>query len=378
MNILFLCEADLHCGGVAEVVKHLCNMLDQKGHNCFIYNSGEVGETTYPFSGIVQGDLIHRKKYLDIKSCTFNYKVIKNLHYYIDKWNIDVVHCHEVGAPFLSAIMSTDIPVIVSSHGHVFNKRYDKKRIVKPYLKYMSKVKSFIALNYVMKQRIEEVFGGVPISIIPNGIEDGWITQETFNHKNIILAAGRFSREKRMDICINAYCKSKAKTKMPLVIIGSGSEQQGLELLAKEQNLCIERVLPFDGNFDANTVYLPGYIDGSEKEKLFERASVFLHPSEFEAFGIVLIEALAKGSIVIAKDLDTYRSQFLGMPFAIKYLADNEAIVWANALDQAVEEAGDASCVQQSIDACSVFLWNKLFEKYINIYQSSLKRAVYD
>ena len=107
------------------------------------------------------------------------------------------------------------------------------------------------------------------------------------NNKDLLLAAGRFSYDKRFDICINAYSKSSIKDALPLVIIGNGDQEAELEKLARELELSVKKVL--DENVSPGTVYFPGYIEGDEKIALFRRALGFLQPSAFESFGIVLL-----------------------------------------------------------------------------------------
>jgi glycosyltransferase involved in cell wall biosynthesis len=104
-----------------------------------------------------------------------------------------------------------------------------------------------------------------------------------------LLYFGRLDKEKGVEVLIRAMARLKSKVK--LKIVGSGPERANLKALVLELGLT-QRV-EFVG---------PKY--GQELEELIAQAYLIVVPSIwYEVFGLVLIEAAAKGKLVIASDI---------------------------------------------------------------------------
>ena len=91
------------------------------------------------------------------------------------------------------------------------------------------------------------------------------------------VAASRQTPYKRLDLAIKA-CN---QLKLPLTVIGDGTEHERLKKMA------------------GPTIQMLGYVDDETKIKVFQNAEAFIFPAE-EDFGIVPIEAMAAGCPVLA------------------------------------------------------------------------------
>jgi len=135
---------------------------------------------------------------------------------------------------------------------------------------------------------------------IPNGVDlnrfisNGDVYKINLK-KPIILAVGAFTEQKRMNLVIKAAAKMKDAS---LVIVGGGGD---LRLsLEKEGSLLL------NGRFEILSVPF------EEMPKIYRSASVFTLPSRSsEAFGNVLVEAMASGLPVVATD-DPIRKEIVG------------------------------------------------------------------
>ena len=101
---------------------------------------------------------------------------------------------------------------------------------------------------------------------------------------------------------VNILLNALAKTKFPnwrLKIVGSGDQQSDYEALALELNI-------------SNKVEFAGKLTDAELIRSYQNADLLILPSinSNEAFGIVLIEALACGVPVLASDLPGVRRVF--------------------------------------------------------------------
>ncbi len=101
----------------------------------------------------------------------------------------------------------------------------------------------------------------------------------------IILAVGRLSKEKGHDTLLRAFSLLRLKTQAKLVILGEGKEEKKLKQLGEQ--LGIEEEVCFIG-YKTNPY------------KYMKRSTLLVHPSLYEGFGIVLVEAMVCGIPVIS------------------------------------------------------------------------------
>jgi glycosyltransferase involved in cell wall biosynthesis len=130
---------------------------------------------------------------------------------------------------------------------------------------------------------------GIPGSVAYQD-DDLWPFQEA---EAILLYVGRFTAVKRLPLLLRAH--SHALTwlgrPLPLVLVGgSPGEWEG------EHPLTVARAL---GN---RQVFLAGWRPHQELPKALNAADLLVLPSVAEAFGLVLVEAMASGLPVIAAD----------------------------------------------------------------------------
>ncbi len=127
------------------------------------------------------------------------------------------------------------------------------------------------------------------VETIYHGIDTSSYAQAVAAHtgpRDYFLFLGTLSKNKGIDTVVRA---AKA-TGQKLVIAG--------EVRAEDKPFLDEMVLPY---VDGDQIKLLGEIDVIEKRKLFAGAKAFLFPIRWmEAFGLVVAEALAAGTPVIA------------------------------------------------------------------------------
>ncbi|MDP3963093.1 MAG: glycosyltransferase [bacterium] len=109
------------------------------------------------------------------------------------------------------------------------------------------------------------------------------------NDEFIFLFAGRFTRQKGLDVLLEAFSKLE---KGRLILVGDGEERSHLEALAKELGIA-PRV--------AFTGFMP------HAASALAAADCFVLPSRWEGLPIALLEAFAAGRAVVASDLPNMR-----------------------------------------------------------------------
>jgi glycosyltransferase involved in cell wall biosynthesis len=127
-----------------------------------------------------------------------------------------------------------------------------------------------------------------PRHVIPNGIEKTSFQNDSYERSIDVLGAGSLIPLKRYHLFIN--CIAGIQKTIPNVyaaMAGKGAEEMDLK------NQITERLLQ-------NNIFLNGEMTHESLLHLMQRTKVFLHPSSYEGFSMVCLEALYAGCHVIS------------------------------------------------------------------------------
>ncbi|HKL39213.1 MAG TPA: glycosyltransferase [Cryomorphaceae bacterium] len=145
--------------------------------------------------------------------------------------------------------------------------------------------------------KMERIFQ-VPFELVPNVITDDFFVSDPkprmakpFVFCNVAIMDSR----KRQDLIIKAFAEAfKGDENYRLVIAGDGKLKQSLTNLAAELGV-------------AGQIEIPGYLNRDEVKNLLDRSNAFVLASRAETFGVVVIEAMARGIPAISSDIDGTR-----------------------------------------------------------------------
>lgn len=295
-------------GGAESNCYYLARELAKK-HEVHIFCSGERESEE-----IIENMHIHRSK--EILRLTYYLGFYPSITKKIRKYDLDILHIHGFGfAQHDWAIrnlkdVNPRIKIICTPHGPFMAlKKYNLlisllKKIYMPLLKksllnydaiiqvnpYQDK---WLCKDYgVKKNKIYLLPNGIPSNLfekIPSAYLDSLIEKYHLRNKFVISYLGRIQKYKGLDQVIEIMPKIKDKFKN-VVFLAIGKNADDLDRLkgiAKE--LRLEKDVIFTGEV-------------SEKEKigLLELSQIFIFPSEWEAFGISTLEAMARCNAVIS------------------------------------------------------------------------------
>jgi len=150
------------------------------------------------------------------------------------------------------------------------------------------KTDELAALSDFLQDEFEKNYGIKPHCVIPPGINPIQFSKSIQQRDIDILGAGSLIPLKQYEIFINVI--AALKKEMPgvkAVLIGDGPEKNKLEALINAKEL-------------QSNIVLAGELPHAEVLHTMQRAKIFLHPSSYEGFVIVCIEALAAGADVIS------------------------------------------------------------------------------
>ena len=265
-----------HIGGVELHVKNLASEL-AKRHDVEVVSS-------------CGGD-VKRVRCLNIPYSPIPLKRIKV--------KADVIH-HHIPSPFF-ALMTDFKPSVVTYHndivipekvnGHKMQFREGIEKISEKIMrKVLDRCDIVIAttLDYALTSNVLKDYLD-KVRIIPNGIHVRDFIYTT-DKEDFILYVGRLVEYKGLDILIRALSGSRET----LVVAGDGEDAEIFKRLAKKMNV--------------KAVFL-GRVGYNRLIRLLSKAKCLVLPSKnrLEAFGIVLLEAMASGTPVIASDIPGVR-----------------------------------------------------------------------
>jgi len=143
-------------------------------------------------------------------------------------------------------------------------------------------------LSDFLQDEFEKNHGIKPGHIIPAGINTQLFNTNRKEKDIDIIGAGSLIPLKQYDIFLETIARIKKQIPgIKATLIGKGPEKDRLQLLITQLEL-------------QSNVSLTGELPYHEVLEQMQRAKVFLHPSSYEGFGVVSIEALYAGCHVIS------------------------------------------------------------------------------
>jgi len=248
---------------------------------------------------------------------------------YIKKYGLpDIIHVHVYSAAGAAiwAKKNYSIPYVITEHYSSFAANtLTKSQLKQAEVAYKNAYKC-LAVSQSLSQTLNKLFH-IPFVVVPNVVDDIFSYAQPLHHNifgKYILNVASLVSIKRHDRLIKAFALiAIKKTDLNLVIAGNGKLRDKLQTLAEELNLT-ERI-HFIGNIDKHRVC-----------QLMQQAEAFVLTSDYETFGVVLIEALSCGTPVVATNVG-------GMPEIISsndlgYLCEPDTKIFAQNIMKSLEK----------------------------------------
>ena len=219
---------------------------------------------------------------------------------WIREHEFDVLHLHEPTAPSLSllALLVSDGPIVATFHTSTTRSRALSAfhAVLQPFLE---KITARIAVSALARRVQVEHLGGDAVEI-PNGVDvrfyaDAQPLPGYPRGGPTIGFLGRFTEPRKgMPVLLAAARRLLAEfPDLELLVVGRGEQED----LAKQA-----------GPELAGHLRLLGQADDPTKARALRSMDVYVAPNTGgESFGMILTEAMAAGSAVVASDLNAFR-----------------------------------------------------------------------
>jgi glycosyltransferase involved in cell wall biosynthesis len=364
-------------GGAENYIENIADKLYNQNHNIKIittdlkqhidyikFQESELNTYNKPYP-VTRCKTYHIPKTTYPISFDMIYKILS------DKSDIFHAYCIHYYPALLTKIFSK-----LKKKNYFITPIYDNNNInsyFQYFGQYLLNAKGIIFISDYEKNMLENNNFKIKNSIvIPPSLDDNFniinfnnVNTQKFeqpnNYKYKFLFAGRLSHGKGIDILLKSVNILKSKLKDFAVII-SGQDFGFKNDLLKIIN-----------NEDLNNVYIYEDLNIDELKYLYKISDLFVLPSRYEAFGIVMIEAMAFSTPVIA--MNNSAIPYLIKPYETGLLFNNEDYF---DLSEKIIQLIDSKDLQSKvIDNCyemiqSDFTWKNTIKKLINFYSTNI------
>lgn len=195
------------------------------------------------------------------------------------------------------------------------------------------------------------------VRVVYNGVsEDYFITSSSckdiipFKKDEYVLFVGSRAEYKNFRLTVKAVAKSKYN----LVIVGAP--------LNKEESMFVMNSFKDEKRF-----YNTGYIDNRSLNILYNNAFALLYPSEYEGFGIPVIEAQKAGCPVIAYNGSSI-PEIIGDGTLLLNSTNDESEI-LDKLELIEDHDIRNRTIKNGIENSKRFSWDKMYEETMKIYE---------
>jgi phosphatidylinositol alpha-mannosyltransferase len=282
-------------------------------------------------------------------------KAIGRLRQTLERESFDIVHVHDPFAPVLSvlALAVAPCPIVVTCHASGSPLLYPLgRRIFRPIL---PRIEYRIAVSEEARTSAEPYIGR-PFEVIPNGVvlPDG-VTPDGRHHQVIYL--GRDEARKGVDVLLRAWPRVRAHTGARLRLIG-------LEVAEARRRLV--RL-----GAEADGVDAVGPLSESDLLVELRNAKALVAPSlGRESFGLVLVEAFACATPVVASRIRGYTEVVRPGTGTLVPPGDPDALAFA--LIELLENETQRQAMGRAARMAAVtrYAWSSVVSRLVEIYDS--------
>lgn len=284
-------------GGVERHVEEVGSRLASRGHEVLVFCRSSYGSSahqSYRGMTLLEAPTI-ATKHLDaiVHSAASTWGALAR--------RADVVHYHALGPGLMAPVPRylSRAAVVMTVHGldHQRDKWGAPARAVLGAAHWMSGrvPNDTVVVSRDLAAHYGEHFRKA-VACIPNGVATPVPTDASDFVRSIglvpgayALFVGRLVPEKRPDLLIRAVLASDHIRQ--LVIVGDSS-------FSDEYSQSLRELAGDDPR-----IVFPGFVGGAHLEEVFQRAGVFVQPSDLEGLPLTLLEAIANGAPVLASDI---------------------------------------------------------------------------
>ncbi|MBF6454036.1 glycosyltransferase family 4 protein [Nocardia cyriacigeorgica] len=348
-------------GGVQAHVVELARVMIERGHKVSVLAPAS-DSTPLPEFVVSAGRAVAIPYNGSVARLSFGPTAYTRIRRWIDGNDFDVLHIHEPNAPSLSmlALKIAEGPIVATFHTSTTKSLVLStfQGVLRPY---HEKISGRIAVSELARRWQVEALGSDAVEI-PNGVDVASFARAPMlpgypRSGGTVLFLGRYDEPRKgMEVLLGALPELvRRHPEIEILIVGRGDEER----LRREAG-------PHAGH-----LRFLGQVSDAEKASAMRSADVYVAPNlGGESFGIILIEAMAAGTAVVASELDAFR-RVLRDGTAGLLVPVGDSVALAAALDTVLtDEARRGELVRAATQVVGEYDWPVVAEQILRVYET--------
>ena len=348
-------------GGVQEQVLAMSRELSRRGLDVQVLAPDESDRSRVdtPAQVVRLGPLISVRANGSRAPLTLSSRAAREADERMRDFRPDVVHFHEPFAPRLGwrALRAHRVAAVATFHRSGSGPALS---LSAPLLRRWARHLDVCVAVSAQAARTASASYGVSATTLFNGFETERFTEfaREVQALTTVVVVGRLEERKGVATAVAAVRQHNVRADSPwrLVVVGDGPERANLSRLAGS-----------DGNIE-----FLGAVSDEEKRRWYRRADVVVAPATHgESFGLILLEAMAARTRVVASDIPGYRDAALSHAV---FFAPADPGALEDAIDQALRSRDD-STLEGARRHAEGWSMRHLMDEYLELYRRA--QAIY-
>ncbi|MCW2495381.1 glycosyltransferase family 4 protein [Jatrophihabitans sp.] len=359
-------------GGVQAHVKDLAEKLIGMGHSVSVLAPGDDDMPDLPPYVVAAGKAMPIPYNGSVARLQFGLVSAARVRRWLRDGDFDVVHVHEPAPPSLSllTLMIHDGPLVATFHAATVRSRFLSmfETALQPF---MEKLSGRIAVSPAARKVIVEHLDADAV-VIPNGVEVAhYANAEPLpgypREGGTVGFVGRYDEPRKgMDVLVEAFERLVPdRPGLKLLVAGRGEAEDFVDKLPPAV---------------ASRISLLGQVSDADKARLLRSIDVYCAPNTGqESFGVILLEAMAARTPIVASDLEAFRRVLAGgaagAPAGELFAAGDPAalaVTLGHLLDDAPRRAELAAA---GVRAVAPYDWEVVVHSVLRVYELAIAGA---
>jgi phosphatidyl-myo-inositol alpha-mannosyltransferase len=355
-------------GGVQNHVRDLAETLIASGNQVSVLAPGDE-DTPHPPYVVPAGRAVPVPYNGSVARVSFGLISATRVRRWLAAGKFDVLHVHEPLTPSLSmlAVLSARGPVVATFHTA------------------MTRSRALVAAQGVLQLVVERITGRIAVSELARKVQVEHLGASAWEIPNGVSIArfasaeplpgwpgtggaigflGRFTEPRKgFDLLRAAWIDlASSRPGLRLLVAGPGEPDEALER--------------FPRGLRDRVVFL-GKVSETDKARMLRSVDCYVAPNiGGESFGMILTEAMAAGTPVVASDLDAFRRVLDGGRAGVLFPV-GDATGLARALADLLDDPNRrADLVARATRAVAAYDWEVVAGRVLEVYATAIEMAV--
>jgi phosphatidylinositol alpha-mannosyltransferase len=353
-------------GGVQAHVSDLARTLGRLGHEVDVLAPAD-SDSVVPDFVTASGRAVRIPYNGSVARLAFGPVSFTRVRRWIRDHDFDVLHLHEPTVPSLSmlALGVADGPIVATFHTSTPRSRALSTfgGVLQPFLE---KITARIAVS-ALARRVQMVHLGADAVEIPNGVDVPFFRDATPlpgypRSGGTVGFVGRYDEPRKgMAVLLDALRPLVARRPgLRLLVVGPGDA---------------EALVTAAGPSLASRMILLGRVDDETKARALRSVDVYCAPNlGGESFGIILTEAMAAGTPVLASDLEAFRRVLDHGDGPVGELVPvGDPAAFGAALGRLLDDPGRRTALASAASrVVTVYDWDHVAAAVLRVYQAAV------